>query len=78
MEFAIICLVAAGLSGGFINGLAGFGTGLFALGWLLQVMPQQQAVAIVVLVTVLISMPGVWKVRKHIRRSDRSGFWCRL
>ena len=52
MEFTIICLVAAGLSGGFINGLAGFGTGLFALGWLLQVMPPQQAVAIVVLVTV--------------------------
>ena len=74
MEFAIICLVAAGLSGGFINGLAGFGTGLFALGWLLQVMPPQQAVAIVVLVTVLISMPGAWKVRKHIRAERQVRF----
>ena len=74
MEFAIICLVAAGLSGGFINGLAGFGTGLFALGWLLQVMPPQQAVAIVVLVTVLISIPGVWKVRKHIRAERQVRF----
>ena len=74
MEFTIICLVAAGLSGGFINGLAGFGTGLFALGWLLQVMPPQQAVAIVVLVTVLISMPGVWKVRKHIRAERQVRF----
>ena len=74
MEFAMICLLAAGLSGGFINGLAGFGTGLFALGWLLQVMPPQQAVAIVVLVSVLISMPGVWKVRKHIRARRQARF----
>ena len=74
MEFAMICLLAAGLSGGFINGLAGFGTGLFALGWLLQVMPPQQAVAIVVLVSVMISMPGVWKVRKHIRARRQARF----
>ena len=74
MEFEMICLLAAGLSGGFINGLAGFGTGLFALGWLLQVMPPQHAVAIVVLVSVLISMPGVWKVRKHIRARRQARF----
>ena len=66
MEFALTCLIAAGLSGGFVNGLAGFGTGLFALGWLLQVMPPQEAVAIVVACSVLVSLPGVCKVRRHI------------
>ena len=59
MEFALICMIAAGLSGGFINGLAGFGTGLFALGWLLQVLPPHEAVAIVVACSVLVSLPGV-------------------
>ena len=66
MEFALICLIAAGLSGGFVNGLAGFGTGLFALGWLLQVMSPQAAIAVVVFVSVIVSLPGIWKVRAHI------------
>ena len=46
MDMLLVFLLAAGLSGGFVNGLAGFGTALFSLGWLLQVMPPQQAVAI--------------------------------
>ena len=74
MEFALICLIAAGLSGGFVNGLAGFGTGLFALGWLLQVMPPQEAVAIVVACSVLVSLPGVWKVRRHISLALQARF----
>ena len=74
MEFALICLIAAGLSGGFVNGLAGFGTGLFALGWLLQVMPPQEAVAIVVACSVLVSLPGVWKVRRHISLARQARF----
>ena len=74
MEFALICMIAAGLSGGFINGLAGFGTGLFALGWLLQVLPPHEAVAIVVACSVLVSLPGVWKVRMHISLARQARF----
>ena len=74
MEFALICLIAAGLSGGFVNGLAGFGTGLFALGWLLQVMPPHEAVAIVVACSVLVSLPGVWKVRRHVSLARQARF----
>jgi uncharacterized membrane protein YfcA len=50
-------------AGGFINGLAGFGTALFALGFFLQIMPPVQAVAIVVLLSVISGLQGVWIVR---------------
>ena len=29
----ILLIIAGAFAGGFANGLAGFGTGLFALGW---------------------------------------------
>ena len=43
----LIYLLLAGLAGGFINGLAGFGTALFALGFLLQILPPLEAVGLV-------------------------------
>ena len=51
-----------------MNGLAGFGTALFSLGWLLQVMPPQQAVAIALVCSLVTGVPGVWQVRHSIDR----------
>ena len=62
----LLFLAAAGLSGGFVNGLAGFGTSLFALGWLLQVMPPREAVAIALVCSVVTGVPGIWAVRRSI------------
>ncbi|WP_050526111.1 hypothetical protein [Pseudorhodobacter aquimaris] len=49
-------MFAAGLgaiAGGFINRLAGFGAALLALGLWLQIMPPQQSVAVIVMVSQL-------------------------
>lgn len=66
MDILLVCLFAAGFSGGFVNGLAGFGTSLFALGWLLQVMSPREAVAIALACSVATGIPGVWQVRNSI------------
>ena len=71
MDMLLVFLLAAGLSGGFVNGLAGFGTALFSLGWLLQVMPPQQAVAIALVCSLVTGVPGVWQVRHSIDRRSQ-------
>ena len=44
-ELQFIAFVAIGASvGGFVNGIAGFGTGLFALGWRLLVLTPMTSV----------------------------------
>jgi uncharacterized membrane protein YfcA len=65
-ETALMIALGAA-SGGFINGLAGFGTALFALGFLLSVMPPAEAVAVVVTLSVVTGLPGLWLVRDAIR-----------
>lgn len=68
----IALYVAAGaLSGGLINGLAGFGTALFALGFFLNVMPPVQAVAVVVVLSALTGLQGLWIVRHAIGANTR-------
>lgn len=67
----IAILLAGALAGGFINGLAGFGTALLALGFWLQIMPPQQAVGIVVIMSVVSGLQGLWITRREIR--DRPG-----
>lgn len=62
----VLFLTAGAAAGGFINGLAGFGTSLFALGWWLQVMPPVQAVALSLIMSVLSGIQGVVLVRKSI------------
>ncbi|MFE3836124.1 sulfite exporter TauE/SafE family protein [Pseudogemmobacter sonorensis] len=62
----IAVLLAGALAGGFINGLAGFGTALLALGFWLQVLPPTQAVAMVVMLSVVSGLQGVWIVRREI------------
>ena len=58
-------------SGGLINGLAGFGTALFALGFLLNVLEPVQAVAVVVVLSVTSGAQGLWLVRHAIGANPR-------
>ncbi|NOR62277.1 MAG: TSUP family transporter [Rhodobacteraceae bacterium] len=59
----LIYLAAGAAAGGFINGLAGFGTALLALGFWLQIMPPVMAVSMVVVMSVATGLQGVWVVR---------------
>ena len=68
----VMVYVAAGAAaGGLINGLAGFGTALFALGFFLTVMPPMQAVAVVVMISVITGTQGLWVVRHAIGQNPR-------
>ena len=75
LEFLFVLLVGA-LAGGFLNGLAGFGTALLALGFWLQVMQPHQAVGIVVIMSVASGLQGLWITRREIR--DRPGRLARF
>lgn len=63
----ILFLVLGAAAGGFINGLSGTGTALFALGFYLVALPPINAVAIVALMSVLAGVQGLWLVRTAIR-----------
>lgn len=63
----VFYLVLGAVAGGFINGLAGTGTALFALGFYLVVLDPVSAVAIVALMAVLAGVQGIWLVRRQIR-----------
>jgi len=65
-EFSIYLALGA-LAGGFINGLSGTGTALFALGFYLIVLDPIRAVAIVALMSILAGLQGLWIVRAQIR-----------
>lgn len=52
-----------------MNGLAGFGTALFALGFWLQFLPPAQAVAIAVAASVVTGLQGLVLVRHAVRNS---------
>ncbi len=65
LETLIIISIGAFL-GGFVNGLAGFGTALFALGWWLQVMPPAEAVGLCLAVAIISGLPGLRLIWKQI------------
>jgi hypothetical protein len=67
----MLILGLGALAGGFINGLAGFGTALFALGFWLQVLPPIQAVAILQVVSLVTGAQGLWIVRRHLLSQPR-------
>jgi uncharacterized membrane protein YfcA len=68
MNLDVILYLAFGaFAGGFINGLAGTGTALFALGFYLVVLDPVRAVAIVAFMSVLVGVQGLWIVRREIR-----------
>ncbi|MCG6904405.1 MAG: sulfite exporter TauE/SafE family protein, partial [Rhodobacter sp.] len=72
MEAASLSMLVAGAAcAGFVNGLAGFGTALFALGFWLQVFPPLQAVAISLVVSVITGLQGLWVVRRQILDQPR-------
>ncbi|WP_299047730.1 sulfite exporter TauE/SafE family protein [uncultured Tateyamaria sp.] len=73
MTADVIAYLAIGAAaGGFINGLSGTGTALFALGFYLVVLPPTTSVAIVALMSVLVGVQGMWIVRASIfARPDR-------
>jgi len=62
----LLLLVCGAAAGGFLSGLAGFGTALFALGFWLQVMTPTEAVSLAVVMAVVSGIPGVWMLRKTI------------
>lgn len=63
---AILFLVAGAIAGGFINGLSGTGTALFALGFYLVVLDPVSAVAVVAAMSVVAGAQGLWVVRSEI------------
>ena len=67
----LIYIIAGALMGGFINGLASFGTALFTLGFWLQIMPPLQAVSMILVVSVVTGIQGFWVVRKTIFQFPR-------
>lgn len=72
MPIEFIAILAAGAAlGGFVNGLAGFGTALFALGFWLQILPPQEAVSLVALMSVVSGLQGVWVVRHSVVDNPR-------
>lgn len=60
---AIVFILLGAFAGGLINGLAGTGTALFALGFLLVALDPISAVAVVTLMSVVTGMMGLWEVR---------------
>lgn len=62
----VIYLLLGGMAGGFINGFAGTGTALFALGFFLSVLDPIAAVAIVALMSTLTGLQGIFIVRHEI------------
>jgi uncharacterized membrane protein YfcA len=63
---AIFIIIIGAAFGGLVNGLAGFGTGLFALGWWLQVLPPTSAVALVVILSFVSGVQGAFAVRQAL------------
>ncbi len=61
---AYALLFAGALAGGFVSGLAGFGTALMALGLWLYVMPPTVAVSLILICSVVAqtaTLPSMWK-----------------
>jgi uncharacterized protein len=62
--FAIVLLFAGALAGGFVSGLAGFGTGLMALGIWLYALPPSVAVPLVLICSIVgqsSTLPSFWR-----------------
>lgn len=63
--------IAGAVAGGFINGFAAFGTALFTLGFWLTIMPPLQAVSIIVVLSAVTGLQGLWLVRSEMQRYPR-------
>ncbi|MEM7258471.1 MAG: sulfite exporter TauE/SafE family protein [Pseudomonadota bacterium] len=65
VEF-LFFLAIGSIASGFVNGLAGLGTALFALGWWLQVMTPIEAVATILVMSVVSGIQGMLLVWRSI------------
>ena len=65
--YAIAFILLGACAGGLINGLAGSGTALFALGFLLVALDPVSAVAVVTLMSVVTGFMGLWEVRAALK-----------
>ena len=70
----VVLIIAGAFAGGFANGLAGFGTGLFALGWWLAAMPPLDAVITVVIMSLVGGVQGLYAVRNAIDFGEQLRF----
>lgn len=66
---ALAAITLGAMAGGFINGLAGTGTALFALGFFLVALDPISAVAVVSLMSVVTGIQGLWVVREALSRN---------
>jgi uncharacterized membrane protein YfcA len=71
---ALLFVALGAAAGGFINGLAGTGTALFALSFMLIALDPISAVATVALISVLSGFQGLWIVRHTIRNERKRLF----
>ncbi len=67
----IVYVILGAAAGGFVNGLAGFGTALMSLGIWLQAMPAEQAVPIVAAMSVISGVQSLWLTRAGLSRGFR-------
>ena len=63
----LLYLAAGAALGGFVNGLAGFGTGLMSLGIWLQVMSVEDAVPVVAAMSVASGLQSLWLTRQGVK-----------
>ena len=60
----LVVLILGALAGGFVSGLAGFGTALMALGIWLYVLPPSVAVPLVLICSIMAqtsTLPSIWR-----------------
>ena len=62
----LVYLTLGAFMGGFVNGFAGFGIALFALGWWLQIMEPLEAVALTLVAGVVTGLPGLLVIWRRI------------
>lgn len=74
MEFYLLLMLGA-LFGGFVNGLAGFGTALFCLGFFLIILPPIQAVAVIVALSIISGGFGLYSLRHDILPNWQAASW---
>src|SRR5712671_1842607 len=63
-SLAFVLLIVGALAGGFVTGLAGFGTALMALGIWLYVLPPSTAVPLALVCSILaqiLTLPSFWR-----------------
>ena len=63
----LLYLAAGAALGGYVNGLAGFGTGLMSLGIWLQVMSVEEAVPVVAAMSVVSGVQSLWLTRQGVK-----------